>query len=329
MTSNPSFPLLNPTTAKSTIIDARPVSPTTFFEVVVVIEAVDDDAECDDATRESKSAALMSSGAASGAISVSFLLKRDIISRQSKLLRVAAEATFGLAGGSGAAFFGDFGAGIFGAGTSFVGFSSSFSAFFGEGEGGAFGLAGGVAFFASFFGDFGGSDLGVGGAFCAGSSFSSFVSFFVCSSCSSATVADFSICFANSCSPPYADADGLLLDILVFLASSSITKASSKFGNKFANSAGSANASAAFLLILPKSDFHNWTISETLDGAYVRAMKAASGTLPVSTSKSKHASISPNENKQTNATLFLPLALAASASCINCFGFAAAEANKS
>jgi hypothetical protein len=83
MTSNPSFPLLNPATAKSTIIDARPVSPTTFFEVVVVIEAVDDDAECDDATRESKSAALMSSGAASGSIvSASFLrLKRDIISR--------------------------------------------------------------------------------------------------------------------------------------------------------------------------------------------------------------------------------------------------------
>ena len=47
MTSNPSFPLLNPATAKSTIIDARPVSPTTFFEVVVVIEAVDDDADGD------------------------------------------------------------------------------------------------------------------------------------------------------------------------------------------------------------------------------------------------------------------------------------------
>ena len=70
-------------------------------------------------------------------------------------------------------------------------------------------------------------------------------------------VADFSTCFANSCSPPYAEADCLLPDILAFLASSSITKASSKFGNKFANSAGSANASAAFLLIFPKSDFHN------------------------------------------------------------------------
>ena len=58
-------------------------------------------------------------------------------------------------------------------------------------------------------------------------------------------------------------------------------------------------------------------------------MKAASGTLPVSTSKSKHASISPNENKHTNATLFLPFSLATSASCINCFGFAAADANKS
>ena len=81
MTSNPSFPLLNPATAKSTIIDARPVNPRTFFFVVITAE-VDDDAECDDATRESKSAALMrSSGAASV---VSFLrLKRDIISRQS------------------------------------------------------------------------------------------------------------------------------------------------------------------------------------------------------------------------------------------------------
>ena len=94
-------------------------------------------------------------------------------------------------------------------------------------------------------------------------------------------------------------------------------------------SAGSASASAAFLFTVARFSFHSATTLETRDGAYARAMNAASGTRPVSHSRSMHLSTSPSRNSEMNATLFLPFSRAASASAARRSGEETAEHSRS
>mmetsp|Transcript_13080 Transcript_13080/g.48903 ORF Transcript_13080/g.48903 Transcript_13080/m.48903 type:complete len:322 (+) Transcript_13080:17-982(+) len=112
-------------------------------------------------------------------------------------------------------------------------------------------------------------------------------------------------------------------------AATSRRSASSKSGNRFLYSAGSASASAAFLFTLARSFFQSPTTSDTRDGAYVRAMNAASGTRFVVHSKSIHASTSPSRKSAANATLFLPFSVALEASAASAAGEETAEHSSS
>mmetsp|Transcript_16113 Transcript_16113/g.46151 ORF Transcript_16113/g.46151 Transcript_16113/m.46151 type:complete len:298 (-) Transcript_16113:2311-3204(-) len=90
----------------------------------------------------------------------------------------------------------------------------------------------------------------------------------------------------------------------------SFSNASSQPGNRFGYSFGLAKDSAALGLTFIKSACHMPTISVTLDGQYVLAKKAASGSLPHSMRRSTHPRTSPVMNLHVKAMFSFPCSCA-------------------